>query len=233
MSDDIETELARGYDSKPKPPELDMLRIMSRNNSNPNPSTEMGYDSKPTHRSHSHLIGYDIGQKNDPSAVVLVKAEGDRYTVRYCLEIRDKIFQRQLLRIQRIIDKLPEPATLVLDASGMGAGVLEMAQDLITGTKVIIGYGISGGGSFNGRTVSKSHLLTELQSTIRQGRLVIPDRPETLKLRRQINTWKIDPESSYGRLKAVNTRNGNHHFDLAVALALAIVHHERYRRIFR
>ena len=184
-------------------------------------------------RRHHHLIGYDIGQKNDPSAVVLVKAESDRYTVRYCLEIRDIVFQRQLLKIQRIIDNLPEPPTLVLDASGMGSGVLEMAQNLITGTKVIVGYGISGGGSFNGRTVSKSHLLTELQSTIRQGRLVIPDRPETLKLRRQIDTWKIDPKSSYGRLKAVNTRNSNHHFDLAIALALAISHHERYRRIFQ
>ena len=232
MRDDIETEQARGYDSKPKPPELDMLRIMLRNNSIPNPTAETGYDSKPTHRSHSHLIGYDIGQKNDPSAVVLVKAEGERYTVRYCLEIRDKIFQRQLLRIQKIIDKVSEPPTLVLDASGMGAGVLEMAQELITGTKVIIGYSISGGGSFNGRTVSKSHLLTQLQSTIRQGRLVIPDRPETLKLRRQLISWKIE-ETDHGRLKAADDRNSSHHYDLAIALGLAISHHERYRRLFR
>ena len=207
----------------------DKLPLVGSNKLELSPTTETGSNLE---RRHSHLIGYDIGQKNDPSAVVLVKAEGDRYTVRYCLEIRDKIFQRQLLRIQRIIDKVPEPPTLVLDASGMGSGVLEMAQNLITGTKVIIGYSISGGGSFNGRTVSKSHLLTELQSTIRQGRLVIPDRPETLKLRRQLISWKIE-ETDHGRLKAADDRNSSHHYDLAIALGLAISHHERYRRIFR
>lgn len=178
----------------------------------------------------SHYIGFDVGHRNDPSGLVVVSALGDTYRVRHVREIRNVSFENQLRTVQVIGARLETPV-LVLDSTGIGAAVAEWARDLV-GFRAVIGYVITGGNSIGARTVSKSHLLGQLQAIATQGRIIIPDRPETMKLRHQMTTWTV--EENQGRFKAVNDRqNKSHHYDLATALALVITHHERHRGLFQ
>lgn len=180
-------------------------------------------------------LGFDVGIGGDPSGLVAVTVADGVYRLVYSLEIRSRSFGDQLARVGIVANRLRSTGSnkrtqLIYDASGIGCGIGELAGSLGMDSADLIGYTITGGSSLGGRTVSKTRLLSGLQTVIRTGRLRIPDRPETVKIRRQLQTWQIETDGT--TMKAVKDRQGKHHYDLAIALSLVIVHHERRSEIF-
>lgn len=172
------------------------------------------------------IIGCDIGQVSDPTAIVILQPKpGDRH------RLDCRWAERVLLGTpyHEIIDRVDThrqkvgKAIIAWDETGVGRPVVEQAKKRIRGARHI-GITITGGANatfHKGWHIPKRHLITNLQMLLQSGTLRISDRIPKLDLDAMLDELKLykvkieaNAHETYGPW-----REGLHD-DLVLALAI-------------
>jgi hypothetical protein len=197
----------------------------------------MGVDRKcaglrPTLHNFMNYLGLDLGQRRDPSALVVVSPviharafQGpvfEKILVRYaeCLPLGTP-YPKVVERVREVVqsDELRGACAIVVDATGVGAPVVDMLRAARLGCE-LNAVVITGGerGSGNG-TVPKQDLMAELLVLLENGQLKIARMKETDRLMRELGDVRMSVNGS-GRVRLGADGSGKHD-DLVIALALA------------
>ncbi len=176
-------------------------------------------------------IGLDLGQKVDPSAAVVVEridharafmpTAFERLVVRYVERMPLGMpYPRVVERVRRIAQsqELRGNCTLAVDASGVGAPVVDMLERAPLGCSVTA-FTITGGERSGGESVAKRDLMAEVQVLLESGRLTIGKVAEQGRLVKELSDVRMTVKAS-GRTRMGADGYGEHD-DLAIALALA------------
>jgi len=166
-------------------------------------------------------LGLDLGKIRDPSALVVVERTGWRLVVRYAERMPLGLpYPRIVERVREIVqsDELRGNCTVVVDATGLGAPVVDMLAAARLGcelTPVVITGGERGAGK---GTVPKKELMAEVQMLLERRRLKIGKLREGARLMRELGDIRISYSGGRARMGA---DGAGEHDDLAIALALA------------
>jgi hypothetical protein len=193
------------------------------------------------------VIGLDLGQANDYTALIVVERSerpDDRvalYDVRHIDRTRGVPYPRVVDHARALIDALRASSTarptLVVDYTGVGRPVADMlvVAQLDADLRLVT---ITGGdsetvGERGERRVPKRNLAGAVQVLLQSGRLRIgADLPLASMLTTELQNFKVKislaGHDSYGA--GADWREGNHD-DLVLALALALWHAERLPRL--
>ena len=186
-----------------------------------------------------YYVGLDLGQRADFSAFAAVQYRpGGLPHFLSPWTIPESIYElRQLQRVSlgtpytEVVNRvarfisLPElkgNATLVVDATGLGAPVVEMIRDKemdCTLMPVIITAGERGHLDRGYRTVPKRDLISNLEIMLERGELRTADKlPNRARLVEEMMNMKSKPTKSGNEVIGAE---GKHHDDLVLAVALA------------
>lgn len=186
---------------------------------------------------YSFFLGLDLGQAQDYTALAVLEKQEKEYHVRH-LE-RPKLGTPYPVIVERVrnlmhSDPLRGRAILVVDATGVGAPIVDMFRK--TGLRPVA-ITITGGNSVSkdgdGYHVPKRDLVTTLQVLFQSGRLkVAAELPEARVLVEELLNFKvkINPKTAHDSYEA--WREGIHD-DLVLAVALACWYAEHPRPIPR
>ena len=176
-------------------------------------------------------IGLDLGQKVDPSAVVVVEridhrrafqpTAFERLVVRYVERMPLGMpYPRVMERVRRIVeaDPLQGNCALAVDATGVGAPVVDMLERAGLGCSVWA-FTITGGERSSGESVAKRDLMAEVQVLLESGMLTIGQVAEQARLVKELSDVRMTVGAG-GRTRLGADGYGEHD-DLAIALALA------------
>ena len=179
-----------------------------------------------------YYLGLDLGQKRDHSAVVVVERvdrgqpfQGYRFEslmVRYVERMPlGTPYPRVVERVREIVrsDELYGNCALAVDATGVGAPVVDMLRAARLGcdlTAVTITGGDKAGSA---GSVPKRDLIAEVQVLLEKGQLRIGDVRDAGQLARELGDMRISTGGG-GRTRMGADRCGEYD-DLAIALALA------------
>src|ERR1035438_10329202 len=161
-----------------------------------------------------YFVGLDLGQRQDYSAVAVVEREERRLAyLAPCMRVRH--LERMPLGtpyvevVRRVSEIMGHPALaselgpgsrLVVDATGVGAPVVEMlraARPVFRVTAVTITSGEKAQGSGEERRVPKKDLMAGLQVMLEERRLKIPRKlKESATLVRELTDVRIDRKST-------------------------------------
>jgi hypothetical protein len=199
-------------------------------------------------------IGVDIGQKVDPTAIAVVEAvrkDGEwvfltRHLERLQLGTPYRDVASRTSEIvagvrRRMIDDgavargrlEPLALTLYVDATGVGAPIVEMLKERIdrrscTIRAVYFTHGDRLTRREDGLSLGKAYLVSRLQALIQSGRIELPRTREAEELAEELLDYEIrideDGNDKYGAFK-VGT-----HDDLVTALGLATFKDPKERR---
>ena len=171
-----------------------------------------------------YFIGVDLGQKRDYTAVAIVERDGDRLCLRHLEHLKlNTSYQAVADRIQQLnrMTMAHGPVTLMVDATGVGLGVLD---DLESRGLKPIGITITSGRAISttGKRsrVPKRDLVVRLLTDLESGRLKISSGiPDAEKLIDELLGFKVQinrrtGQESFGAASAK-------HDDFVLALALA------------
>ena len=165
-----------------------------------------------------YFLGLDLGQKRDYSAVVVVEGRAfSGLVVRYAERMPlGTSYPRVVERVREIAGsgELPGNCALAVDATGVGAPVVDMLRAARLGcdlSAVVITGGERGVGK---GSVAKRDLMGELRVLLEQGRLKIGSLREGPRLVREL----ADVREWDGR---VGSYGAGKHDDLVIALELA------------
>jgi hypothetical protein len=167
-------------------------------------------------------IGLDLGQRRDHSAVVVVQRVSDKLLVRFVQRLPlGTPYPRVVERVKEIVscEKLYGCCALAVDATGVGAPVVDMLRAARLGCElnaVVITGGERGPRS---GTVPKRDLLAEVQVLLENRQLKIGVLKEGARLMRELADMRISV-SGTGRVRMGAEGTGEHD-DLVIALALA------------
>jgi hypothetical protein len=189
------------------------------------------------------VIGCDVGQKVDPTAIAVVEGE---------LRADDPLMRRRMHFLARHIARLPlgtpypdvarelarivagvtaqtgkPPVSTYIDATGVGQPLVDLLRERrVPVTPVYFTHGdrrTEDFDTFNGiKTVKlgKAYLVSRLQALLQSGRVHLPKTAETDALARELLDYEIkidqDANDKYGAF-----RTGAHD-DLVTALGLAV-----------
>jgi hypothetical protein len=188
------------------------------------------------------VVGLDLGQKQDYTAVAVVEKEERpddkpmlylRHLERYALgtpygeqmdRVRDlvgdeKLRVRRRVSDRRTVTRLPE---LIVDATGVGVGVVEMLKDRGLGYRAVsITGGISetgGGGTYH---VPKRNLVSRAVASFEGKRLKIARSMSLVdELVKELENFKVKVNLQTAHDSYEAWRESDHD-DLVLALALA------------
>ena len=191
-------------------------------------------------------VGVDIGQKVDPTAIVVAEASQPNdpavstYTVRELgrlplgtpypavyaaiVAVVDALAARQILHPQVLVDATgAAPAVDGLRAALRGKACTVVAATFTHGDRLI-----SDAHGLNTVSVGKAYLVNRLQVLLGTDRLALPpSKPEAAVLARELQDYEIrvdeDANDKYGAFK-VGT-----HDDLVTALGLAVLDYKSTR----
>jgi len=185
------------------------------------------------------VIGVDLGQKQDPSAVCVAEAESrsvdhrqeSHYVIRHLErlplgtpypQVVDRI-AALVLGVKLRSGALPK---LFVDATGVGAPVMDLLQqrepEIGPAIAVVFTYGDRRTVKpRSGRvTLGKAHLVSHLQALLGSGRLHLPQTSEAAALARELLDYEIRvDDNAHVRFGAFKT---GAHDDLVTALGLAV-----------
>jgi hypothetical protein len=179
------------------------------------------------------VVGLDLGQAQDPSAVAVVKrepkaggdpfgADTDTFRVGHCERLPQGMPYPEMIGYVRwLLRALPKGTELVVDATGVGKPVIDL---LATAGLEPIGVTITAGGAQTGSgmlfNVPKLTLVSGLQVLLHEGRLAVSrDVPEAKALLDELRTFRVNFTAA-GHMQFA-ARKGAHD-DLVTALSLAI-----------
>jgi threonine dehydrogenase-like Zn-dependent dehydrogenase len=174
----------------------------------------------------------DLGQIRDPSALVIVEridhrrafmgTSFERLLVRYVERMPlGMSYPKIVERVKEILgsEELCGNCVLVVDATGVGAPVVDMLRAARLGCE-IVAVVITGGERGNGNgSVPKRDLMAGLQALLDEGKLKIARMRETGRLVGELVDMKRSVSGS-GRVR-IGADGYGEHDDLAIALALA------------
>ncbi|HEY7157283.1 MAG TPA: hypothetical protein VH575_25240 [Gemmataceae bacterium] len=179
------------------------------------------------------VIGLDLGQAADYSALVIVRENGrdtDGRTVWAVPMIRrwqlGTAYPAIVADVDALARSLDKPA-LVADATGVGRAVVDLFREASLPVSELVAVTITGGHEVNRVTwedarVPKRDLVGAVQSALQGRRLKIAKQlPEAATLTRELSTFrvKINVASATESFEAWRERD---HDDLVLALALAL-----------
>jgi phage FluMu gp28-like protein len=173
------------------------------------------------------FVGLDLGQRQDFSAVAVVEREEQRnMRVRHLERLPlGTPYARVVSRVGEIMrhPALAQASRLVVDATGVGAPVVEMLRAFRPAFRVTA-VTITAGEHANGRGeewhVPKKDLMAGLQVLLENGQLKIPRKLlEAGALVRELTDIRLNPRS--GGHVAMGAEGYGEHDDLALAVALA------------
>jgi hypothetical protein len=193
----------------------------------------MSDDYDPKLPPDKYVVGVDLGQSRDPTAICIVRKRPlwDRFEVGYINRMPlGTSYPGVVAHVGRILGRLPRGTELVIDATGVGKPVFEMfVGNGISPIGVMITAGTSE--TVDGRMhgVPKLTLISRVQALLHEGRLKIQkDLPEAGVLVRELQDFRVEYSPS-GHL-TFNARSGKHD-DLVLALAIAVWRAHRDRRL--
>jgi len=175
-----------------------------------------------------YYVGLDLGQKRDHSALAIVERidhrlafQGtafDRLVVRYVERLPlGTPYPRVVERVREVVrsEELAGHCALVVDATGVGAPVVDMLRAARLGCE-LNAVVITGGerGSGNG-SVPKRDLMAELLVLLENGQLKIGKLKEGARLMTELGDIRITGRARLG------ADGVGEHDDLVIALALA------------
>jgi hypothetical protein len=182
------------------------------------------------------FVGLDLGQKQDFSAVAVVEREEQRLAflapALQCMRVKhlERLplgtpYVRVVSRVSEIMQHpaLAQRSRLVVDATGVGAPVVEMLRAArppcrVTAVTITAGEHAHGGGEE--WHVPKKDLIAGLQVLLEEGRLKIHRKlGESATLVRELTDIRLNTKSG-GRVGMGADGHGEHD-DLALAVALA------------
>ena len=179
-----------------------------------------------------YFLGLDLGQKRDHSAVVVVQridqrrafqgTEVKRLDVRYVERLPLGIpYPLIVQRVREIVqcDELRGNCALAVDATGVGAAVMDMLRSARLGCDLVPVVITGGERGVGHESVPKKDLLAEVQVLLESGRLKIGRLKEAGRLMRELVDMKMSMKES-GRVRMGADGYGEHD-DLVIALALA------------
>jgi hypothetical protein len=192
------------------------------------------------------FVGLDLGLLRDRSAVAVVESE-ERMVAHWSPRPSCLLTVRHLERMplgmsyMRVTERVSEimrnpqmlgQSRLVVDATGLGAPVVEMLQSAGMGSR-LTAVTITGGEQANGSGekwwVPKKDLLTGLEVLLESGDLVISRHLKDAEvLARELEAMRLASVAGKGKL----LEDGAEHDDLALALALACWRAKRSRNGF-
>ena len=183
------------------------------------------------------VVGIDIGQKRDPTAIAVVEPEDrtERYRVtrqhylvrhleRLALgtlypEVAKRVGQ-MLWRIEQECEQWPD---VYVDATGVGAPVVDLLREASPQTDisaVFFTHGDQRSEDSSGVKLGKAYLVSRLQTLLQTHRLHLPRTSEAWALAQELQDYEIRVDENandrYGAFR-VGT-----HDDLVTALGLAV-----------
>jgi hypothetical protein len=189
-------------------------------------------------------IGIDVGQRRDPTAIVVADAVGEpqgydvlwSYTARHLERLPlgtdyETVAARLKQVVQRVADH-PErqgPIAVIVDATGVGLPVVDILRRTLAGSPASLtaamfthGYRLNGVIGDKEIGVGKAYLVSTLQSLFQTGRIQLPAKhPEAHAMVRELQDYEIrvddDAHDRYGAFKTGT------HDDLVTALGLAVI----------
>lgn len=176
------------------------------------------------------VIGVDIGQRTDPTAVAVIETANRDGRSHYVARHLERLplgtpYPAVVARLQRIVEHVTEQTgvapRLCVDATGVGTPVVDLLRGAgLFVTPVYFTHGdrrtIEGGEV----RLGKAWLVSRLQVLLQDGRLHLPRTTEAEALARELLGYEIrvdqDGNDRYGTFR-VGT-----HDDLVTALGLAV-----------
>ena len=169
------------------------------------------------------VIGVDIGQVTDYTAIVLLKPRFvDEGMLLDCPWIErlplNTPYKNIITKVQAHQDQAGQ-CTIVIDQTGVGRPVVEQAKGRIVGARVI-GLTITGGHAVNGWNVPKQHLISNLQIMM-QGRRIrfAPRLPYLPAMQAELKSYRVKIQEN--ARKTYSPHREGQHDDLVLALAIA------------
>jgi hypothetical protein len=170
----------------------------------------------------STVIGLDIGQRRDPTAICVAETErrqaGTRKDYHFLVRHLERLtlgtsypaIAQRLVQIEaQILQRTAAPPDLYVDATGVGRPVVDLLQDDLPHSKVI-----------HSVTLGKAYLVSRLQTLLQTGRLHLPRTPESEILAQELLDYQIRVDEKanerYGDFKVGS------HDDLVTAMGLAV-----------
>lgn len=192
-----------------------------------------------------YLVGVDIGQKRDPTTIVVVdhrnrKVKGssgsnDRTDAHFMVRMIESLplgtpYPDVAYRIGEIWKGLKERRSphiprIYIDATGVGLPVVDLVRGYVSSYDVwgvVFTHGDQRTEQAEERKVvlGKAYLVARLQVLLQAGRLHLPDSPEAHRLAQELLDYEIridqDANDRYGAFKV------GQHDDLVTALGLAV-----------
>lgn len=176
-----------------------------------------------------YVLGVDLGQVNDPTAVVVLEHPLEReptYDLRYAYRFPLGTSYPDLA--ERIACHVNEPplrgqTRVAIDATGVGPPVVDLLRPKLRGNRcyaITITGGTSVGGEGSQLTVPKRDLVTTTQVLLQQRRLrIAPDIPDATTLIDELLAYRVTiSESGHDSYNPWRERD---HDDLVLALCLA------------
>jgi len=185
----------------------------------------------------SPIIGVDVGQRNDYTAVAILTGSN--------LVALDRVRQQDYNDVaERVAGLLVRPeladAVVILDETGVGVGVGDVLAKALSAIgkagrmqRVTITSGFNTTRVPGGFHVPKRELVTAVALSLEGGRLIIPNAlPMAATLVEELQNFKVKVSAgghdSYGAAPGPDWREGAHD-DLVLALALACWYRDRPR----
>jgi hypothetical protein len=178
------------------------------------------------------FAGLDLGQKRDHTAIVVVErvenrrafagVEFERIAVRYAERMAlGTPYPAVVERVRRIVrsdDLYQGRCSLTVDATGVGAPVVDMlnAAQLGCPVRAVV---ITGGERASGDVVPKRDLMAELLVLLEGEKLTIGNLREGARLQKELREVRAVVNAN-GRVRVGADGEGQHD-DLVIALALA------------
>lgn len=190
------------------------------------------------------VIGVDIGQRRDPTAIAVVEIEY-RYAVKlegneprkeshYMVRCLERLalgtaypqVARRVGEISRSVKTLTgRGPNVYVDATGVGQPIVDILKESSPASGVWAVYFTHGDRRIENReertlSLGKAFLVSRLQSLLQFGRLHLPDTPDAEVLAGELLDYEIrigeDANEKYGAFKV------GRHDDLVTALGLAV-----------
>jgi len=183
------------------------------------------------------VMGIDIGQKRDPTAIAVVEPEDrdegfhemrQHYLVRHLERLPlgtlyPDVVERVGQLIWRVRQQCSQVPDIYVDATGVGAPIVDLLREAsshATISAVFFTHGDQRNEDSSGIKLGKAYLVSRLQMLLQTHRLHLPRTSEAQALARELQDYEIRVDENandrYGAFK-VGT-----HDDLVTALGLAV-----------
>jgi hypothetical protein len=194
---------------------------------------ELKTPSAPTPEPPSYICGLDLGMVSDFSALAILEktmvVENGKRVARYaCRHLQrwiDTAYPDIAEQLRPLMAALDRPA-LVVDATGVGVGVVQILRRAHLPVGKIIPVTIVGGSSITesklgGFNCCKREIVARTQSALQGKRLLIaPELKHAKTLRQELSTFTVKVNINTGNEGFEALRNGQHD-DLVLACCLA------------